>query len=105
MAGERLRGWCTCTNVCVHVYVCVSRGRPQRGRLRCKPPFLTLSLTHPRAHTLPLTTPRTRFVSQSRNIMLKTTRGRSAEASCVAKVGDFGLSVQIDPMETHMSNM
>jgi len=40
---------------------------------------------------------------QARNVLLKSAGGD--QRGFVAKVSDFGLSVRMDPMETHISNV
>lgn len=42
-------------------------------------------------------------VMQARNVLLKSAGGDAR--GFVAKVSDFGLSVKIDPTETHVSNI
>jgi hypothetical protein len=41
---------------------------------------------------------------QARNILLKSSGGGQGRPF-IAKVADFGLSVRIDPMATHVSNV
>jgi hypothetical protein len=42
------------------------------------------------------------FTPQARNVLLKSAGGDAR--GFVAKVSDFGLSMRIDPTETHVSN-